>query len=167
MKNRISLKGIKFAEWQSEETNCFQANIYLDGKIVGVCGNDGQGGSTYAYKISYYEDEQFNEMVRICKEYKEANDGYDAYDLLDDLFEEWLREKDAKAEAKKYETNVVYRLPDNQHTYYMVGFKSNGKVVKIADMLKSSNGRQHLKAKCDELIAQGYIISNNNINFLN
>jgi hypothetical protein len=45
----ITLKNFKHAEFASEETYCFQATVYLDGKKVGVASNEGHGGSTNFY----------------------------------------------------------------------------------------------------------------------
>ena len=42
----IQLKSIKFSEHLSEETNAFTANLYVDGKKIGYCRNDGRGGNT-------------------------------------------------------------------------------------------------------------------------
>ena len=44
---RITVKGIKYAEFASEETNCFTASVYLDGKRLGEAHNDGHGGETW------------------------------------------------------------------------------------------------------------------------
>ena len=33
---RLTLKGIKICQWASEETLCFEANIYFDGKKAGT-----------------------------------------------------------------------------------------------------------------------------------
>jgi hypothetical protein len=41
----ISLKSVKIAKFASEETVCFQATVYLDGKRALVASNDGRGGS--------------------------------------------------------------------------------------------------------------------------
>ena len=40
----LQLKAIKHSEFASQETHCYQANLYLDGKKVGEVGNDGHGG---------------------------------------------------------------------------------------------------------------------------
>ena len=43
---KIELKKISFNERMSEETNCFVADLYINGKNVGYCKNEGQGGCT-------------------------------------------------------------------------------------------------------------------------
>ena len=42
---KIELKNIKLAQFASQETNCYQASIYVDGKKSGTVRNDGQGGA--------------------------------------------------------------------------------------------------------------------------
>jgi len=42
---RISLKNIKYSEFASHETHCFEATIYIDGKRAGTVWNSGSGGS--------------------------------------------------------------------------------------------------------------------------
>lgn len=41
---QIVLKNVKNHADMSEETNCFSATIYVDGKKVGTVKNDGRGG---------------------------------------------------------------------------------------------------------------------------
>lgn len=44
--SRITLRGLKVAEFASEETLCFEAQVYFDGKKVARASNDGRGGCT-------------------------------------------------------------------------------------------------------------------------
>ncbi len=41
----VELKNVKRAAFASEETDCFQATIYIGGKKAGSVSNDGHGGS--------------------------------------------------------------------------------------------------------------------------
>lgn len=41
---KIELKNIKHAEFASQETNCFEAVVYIDGKRAAVVSNEGHGG---------------------------------------------------------------------------------------------------------------------------
>lgn len=43
---KIELRNVKYAEFASEETRCFEATIYIDGERVGTARNAGHGGST-------------------------------------------------------------------------------------------------------------------------
>lgn len=40
----IELKNIKYSQFASHETNCYQASIYVDGRKAGAVDNDGHGG---------------------------------------------------------------------------------------------------------------------------
>ena len=42
---KIELRNIKYADWASEETNCYRALVYIDGVKVGETSNDGHGGA--------------------------------------------------------------------------------------------------------------------------
>lgn len=43
-KPRVELKNLKFAEFASEETNCYEATVYVDGKRFCIASNQGHGG---------------------------------------------------------------------------------------------------------------------------
>lgn len=44
---RVTVKNYKKAEWASEETDCYEASVYLDGKKVGSARNEGRGGPDF------------------------------------------------------------------------------------------------------------------------
>jgi len=50
--SRVSLKSFKTAKWMSEETICFTATVYLDGKVIGEASNEGHGGATFIRFVS-------------------------------------------------------------------------------------------------------------------
>ena len=43
---KLELKSIKYTEWMSEETLCFTANLWVDGKVFAEVSNQGHGGCT-------------------------------------------------------------------------------------------------------------------------
>ena len=43
---KLELKNVKFYESMSEETNCFQADLFINGKKIAYVKNSGQGGCT-------------------------------------------------------------------------------------------------------------------------
>lgn len=52
MKNtRITLAKFKVAKFASEETLCFEAEVYFDGKLLGRAFNDGHGGQTSVHAV--------------------------------------------------------------------------------------------------------------------
>ena len=45
----LELKGIKHAAFASQETHCYEASVYYNGKIIGVVSNEGNGGCDNFY----------------------------------------------------------------------------------------------------------------------
>lgn len=41
---KIELQNFKHSDWASEETDCFRADLWIDGKWFGEVSNDGHGG---------------------------------------------------------------------------------------------------------------------------
>ena len=52
---KIELKNLKHYPSMSEETTCFQASVYIDGKKAGDVKNDGHGGAHYFYPFGLAE----------------------------------------------------------------------------------------------------------------
>ena len=46
---KLELKNLKHAEFASQETNCFEAKLYINGVFSATLTNDGHGGSDYVY----------------------------------------------------------------------------------------------------------------------
>lgn len=123
---KIELKKISFNERMSEETNCFIADLYIDGKKVGYCKNDGRGGCT-DYNGNTSED---NKVLREAEAYfktlpkvksKEFNFEYQPSleGVIDDLLEKHLIEKAEKKMQKLMETAIVFGEPDGMsYRYY-------------------------------------------------
>ncbi|MES1915318.1 MAG: hypothetical protein MHM6MM_007287 [Cercozoa sp. M6MM] len=60
---KIELKSIKYAAFSSEETSCYQANLYVDGKKIGSVSNEGHGGCD-----NFYGDrEAFDRADKWCR----------------------------------------------------------------------------------------------------
>ena len=51
---KLELKAVKHSEWASQETNCYQATIYLEGKPFASVQNEGFGGPTSIYRRSVF-----------------------------------------------------------------------------------------------------------------
>ena len=46
---KIELRNIKYADWASQETACYQATIFINGVKVGETSNHGTGGADMVY----------------------------------------------------------------------------------------------------------------------
>ena len=109
----ISLKGIKVYEGMSEETHCFEANLYVDNKKLGRVSNSGRGGSNN-YDFHWKEEEKLDEW---CKnnlpKYKSPFDDEECYHNLEthigDLLTNHLEQKD----LKKLISSSVIVVDDN------------------------------------------------------
>lgn len=42
--HQVTIKNLKHSAFASQETHCFEASVYIDGKRKGVVSNSGQGG---------------------------------------------------------------------------------------------------------------------------
>ena len=60
--NKIEIKSLKVYESMSEETNCFNCFIYIDGKKAIYVKNQGQGGDN-DYDVSFKYLEQVNKFI--------------------------------------------------------------------------------------------------------
>ena len=94
---KLELKNVKFSEWNSEETNCFQAVVYFNGVKSAMVQNDGRGGSTDLYPLCD-NFEAFKKVRDYCQSISDANkeEYYETYTILDLIFEEWLKDHYAK-----------------------------------------------------------------------
>ena len=52
---KIELKALKYSDFASQETHCFHANVYIDGKKAGWAENNGHGGMTNIQPRALYE----------------------------------------------------------------------------------------------------------------
>jgi hypothetical protein len=176
---KIELKNIKYSDWASEETSCFQANIYLNGKKVGFCNNDGKGGSTSYNRISGVSYEVIHQMESYCESlpplvYESSlyKDGkcvikMNLEHFLDDLFYAYLKAKDRakfdKKIAKEMGKGIVI---GNDDEYLTISFN-----LPLQDILEHYPNRfkMTLKTKLEKYADKGYRLLNTNIpqQFLN
>jgi hypothetical protein len=108
--SRIQLKNIKYASFASQETLCYEASVYFDGKRVGHVANDGHGGCDYqdpsdkdgwAKMIDYIDllnelktiEERGAAMKRYCRQLNEWGDAsYWEFQQSDALFYEQYKD---------------------------------------------------------------------------
>jgi hypothetical protein len=130
---KIELKNIKYSEWGSEETHCFQANIYLNGKKVGHCQNDGKGGCTSYNRYPNVDYQEIQEMEKYCEALPpivyESNlykDGKYTIKMnlehyLDNLLDDYFKDKETAKMTKKMDKAI---LIGNNRSYQIISFKT-------------------------------------------
>jgi len=111
----ITVKNVKIAEFASEETLCFQATVYVDGKRAFTAHNDGRGGSNFYYPLKGGNRDAIKSVVKYAAALPEiettlpATDGSDDYFsyqpsidyLVNEAVEDFQIQKDVKRLLKK------------------------------------------------------------------
>ena len=115
---KLELKNIKHTSWASEETHCYQASLYVDGKPVAIVSNDGHGGADRDYSHPKFKGE-YRDTMRKVHEYfdgippspfsYEGADGVMIHDSLPQTLEgwccdavnDWLSARELKSKLKK------------------------------------------------------------------
>ena len=54
---KVELKRVKVCGWASQETTCFQADVWFNGRLVAHASNDGGGGSTSVHAVTGAREE--------------------------------------------------------------------------------------------------------------
>ena len=161
---KIELKNIKVNSSFSEETICFTADVFINGKKAAYAQNDGRGGSTFYHSYTHQNDlvkqaEVFcKNLPKKCFEYggQKVEYAQTLESFIDDLVCEKEAEKQNKKIEKLCESNIVYGNPKVGYSY--VGLRGR---TKLEDLKKTPNGREVLavlisqvrdKMKSDEII---------------
>jgi hypothetical protein len=133
---KIELKKISFSERMSEETNCFVADLYINGKNVGSCKNDGHGGCTDYYGSTLEDQKIIREAEAYCKtlpkvkftdmEWEQSLEG-----VIDDLLTAHLKanavKKFNKKMQKKYASAICYGKITNNGCEFTTTFMATKK----------------------------------------
>ena len=117
---KIELKNIKYAAFASEETSCYEATLWVDGKKIGTVSNDGHGGcdNFLGDQAAYRLADQWCRANLLTRQYTIEKDGFDAApspqdleELCGQLLEDHLITKDM---AKIMVNNVLFHIPGRQ-----------------------------------------------------
>lgn len=146
----IELKKISFNERMSEETNCFVADLYINGKKVGYVRNDGRGGCTDYHGNTKEDNVLIAEAEAYCKSLpnvrsEELNFEYpnSLENTIDELFENYLKEREQKKMEKLFNKAIVIGVP-NGSRYSYFNFKRPLKEIPTFNLQKLVDG---IKAK--------------------
>jgi|ETNmetMinimDraft_26_1059896.scaffolds.fasta_scaffold34952_4 hypothetical protein len=104
MTHSITVKNLKVAEFASEETLCFQATVYVDGKRAFLASNEGHGGPTNfdPLKFSKPEVARFRALVAdLAKWAKTLPKGTAHLDVYDQCLESLVDDAVQKAQDEK------------------------------------------------------------------
>jgi hypothetical protein len=97
---KLELKKIKYCKWASEETYCYNAVVYVDGKAMIDVSNEGHGGGDTQWSIKPFTDQDIEKVNTWCEKnlpkWKMDNKEYDT-----DL-EGWCGDQMSKCIDDKY-----------------------------------------------------------------
>ncbi len=167
---KIELKNLKVNVAFSEETTCFIADVFVNGKKVAHAKNDGRGGCTdyYAYPN---QRELLTQVEQYCKslpkQVVDFGDRTHEFDqtlesVIDDLVFAKEKEKEDKKIEKLCENHIVFGKP-NGMSYSVISFKGK---PKFADIKKTIQGQKSLERLIDRVkgeLKEGQIIFNKNL----
>lgn len=171
---KIELKKIYFSERMSQETNCFAAEVYVDGKVLLEVENDGHGGCTdYRIHSSLHKNEVIrNQAIEKLKELEAYCKGlppviYHKSELpmnlefqIDILLDDWLKAKDQVKIQKAIAKNMLKGIVSGTEERFVT--TTWGKFT-VAELLARPDGYALLKKKCEELRTKGTPILNTNL----
>ena len=114
----ISLKSVKVHDDMSEETMCFSATIYVNGKKAGDAKNNGHGGCNYYYMKDGFEESVLEEWAK-----QKTGETFEALDsLLFDLIQDYEEEKQFKRWCKKWTVLRLNDTPKGQWITLSIGY---------------------------------------------
>lgn len=113
--NRVTLKNIKHNMAMSEETNCFSATVYIDGKKAGKVCNRGNGGENEYWPLSLRDT--LNEIAKPLPKWKSSYDpdkeyDHDADSVIDTLLDDAHENQQLKRLCAK---KILVRLPNKKY----------------------------------------------------
>ena len=141
---KLELKNIKHSEWASEETHCYKASLYVDGKPLAVVSNDGHGGPDRDYAHPKFNDEfsvYCDKMLAVHAYFKSlpntpsewCADGLpqELEYWCGDQVNDWLTARELKKKMKK---SYVYHFADGAGMYAHKGRPASTVAVVLNDL---------------------------------
>jgi hypothetical protein len=161
----IEVKGIKHFPSLSEETNCFSATIYVNGKKCAIAENRGNGGCT-----DYYPLEGCKDILRgaedFCKGLPPIVYSFGTIDnslecFIDDEVENWIQAQENKKLQKKFarmsKDSVII---GNDNGYVQIKFGTDIETLKAKEPKFLYDT---IAQKLEKYKAQEYRVLNTNI----
>lgn len=165
---KIEIKSLKFYPEMSEETNAITCDLFVDGKKVGFCRNDGHGGCTdytafdgkqsillsaenYAKTLPDIEYEWNGKTIHI----KSTLENF----INNEVEKQLLVKEKAKYEKKLFkdcQKSICYKKPNGHASITWKNYT-------LAQLLATPVGLKLVQQKVDELKDSGETILNTNL----
>ena len=114
---KLELKNIKHTAWASEETHCYQASLYVDGKPVAIVSNDGHGGCDRDYAHPKFKGDYFDMFRSVEAYFKSLPNTPSEWneDGMEQRLEFWCADQvnawlSARELKKKLKSHVLFQL---------------------------------------------------------
>ena len=133
---KLELKKIKYCKWMSEETHCYDAVVYVDGKATIEVSNDGHGGADTQWAIKPFTDQDIEKVETWCKKNlpkwyssfdKSQNDKDLEYWCWDEI-NKYLDKKHYQKNLNRYLKKSILYIKDN--VIKQISFKGVSKIEK-------------------------------------
>ena len=105
----ITLKNVKHAVFMSQETECFEASVYINGKKAGTVSNAGHGGCN-----DYHPWDLYQTLQAHCETIPPDMEGYRVTpdEIIGNLFETWYNKKQY---SKLCKGQTLFRIPGKEN----------------------------------------------------
>ena len=161
----LELKKIKVIPRLSEETTCFYATLYVDGKAAADCSNRGVGAMT---DVHFYNIDVQGKVMEWCKQnpvvqyFGNKKHEYKGVDIrVDELLIEYQMKKELVAKQKKALVLHDNKLKDPDyiiHKYLTLR-------LDVETLMKNPSCHKALKEKILEYRQNGITVMNTNIDY--
>ena len=160
---KLELKNVKIHDDMSEETTCFSAYLYINGKRAAHCKNAGYGGAT---DIDFDDRELMLAFKKYCKDNPithEFNGKEYTFDSMEVRIDELLCEYRCKKDLQKWQKNklCLYKMNSKDPDYIIHATFSLKRPIK--ELLETEDGRVSLKIAVKAMESKGYIVMNQNL----
>lgn len=126
---KVTLKSIKYSGFASQETSCYQANIYWDGKKVGTIENSGHGGGDDA-RVD--DSPAGKEMMAVLARDSRGdeniwakNDSHRAYWVLEKICGDLLMAHLILKDLKKLTNSLIIYTKKGSNAIWQTGIPKN------------------------------------------
>ena len=162
---KLELKKVRVVNEMSEETTCFHAVLYVDGKKAADCSNDGKGGMT---DVRFDNTEIRDAVEQYCMDkpvvnvFRGKEHRFTGVDIrVDELLIEYQMKKELKSKQK---TSLVLHNNKMKDPQYIIHSFLNLRQP-VEKILENETGQQFLKTQIESFRRKGYTIMNTNINY--
>jgi hypothetical protein len=154
---KVELKNVKYAAFASEETHCFSATVYLDGKASIQVSNEGHGGGDMMRDLVPGATARLDAYCKTLPPVPMSWDEnrtlpMDAEILIGDLMNAWLEDKHSKnlkaALQRSFATKIVFTRSDKPGIWEV---KLKGQKVTPEHIVKFKATRPYAAVVLNEL----------------